>query len=73
MQHITIKNYRTESDVLNAELNLSYQVFGKPLGSAPIVLINHALTGNSDVAGDNGWWKDLVGEDKVIDTKVYTF
>jgi homoserine O-acetyltransferase len=72
LQHIIIKNYRTESDVLNAEINLSYQVFGKPFGTAPVVLINHALTGNSNVAGEDGWWTDLVGDDKVIDTKLYS-
>ena len=53
-------------------MNLSYQVFGKELGTAPIILINHALTGNSEVAGKEGWWQDIVGEEKVIDTAVYT-
>ncbi|GAA4234446.1 hypothetical protein GCM10022291_13860 [Postechiella marina] len=72
LEHIIITNYTTESGVVNAEIKLSYQVFGRPLGTAPIVLVNHALTGNSDVAGENGWWKDLVGVDKVIDTKLYT-
>ncbi|APY11447.1 bifunctional aspartate kinase/homoserine dehydrogenase I [Seonamhaeicola sp. S2-3] len=72
LQHIIIKNYKTESGVLNPEIKLSYQVFGKPLGSAPIVLVNHALTGNSNVAGKDGWWKDLIGNNKVIDTKLYT-
>jgi len=72
LQHITIENYTTESGVLNAEIKLSYQVFGKPISEAPIVLVNHALTGNSNVAGDDGWWQDLIGEDKVIDTKLYT-
>ncbi|GGD14430.1 bifunctional aspartate kinase/homoserine dehydrogenase I [Hyunsoonleella pacifica] len=72
LQHITIENYTTESGVLNPTIQLSYQVFGKPLGDAPIVLVNHALTGNSEVAGENGWWKDLIGDDKVIDTKLYS-
>ena len=53
-------------------IQLSYQVFGQPLHDAPIVLVNHALTGNSDVCGENGWWKTLIGKDKVIDTNHYT-
>lgn len=72
MQHIEIKNFQTESQVSISKIKLSYQVFGQPLGAAPIVLVNHALTGNSDVAGKDGWWKDLVGNDKVIDTNLYT-
>ncbi len=72
LQHINIKNYTTESGVLVSELKLSYQVFGKKLGEAPVILVNHALTGNSNVAGDDGWWKDLIGENKVIDTNLYT-
>ena len=55
-----------------SELNLSYQVFGQNLGSAPVILVNHALTGNSEVAGKNGWWQDIVGAEKAIDTNVYT-
>ena len=54
------------------EIKLSYQIFGKPLGAAPIVLVNHALTGNSNVTGENGWWKDVIGDNKVIDTQLYT-
>ena len=53
-------------------IELSYQIFGKPLHSAPVVLVNHALTGNSNVAGKQGWWNDLIGAKKVIDTHKYT-
>ncbi|KJD35414.1 aspartate kinase [Tamlana sedimentorum] len=72
LEHIKINNYTTISGVEIPEINLSYQVFGKPLGTAQIVLVNHALTGNSNVAGADGWWKDLIGDDKVIDTNLYT-
>ena len=69
--HINLESYTTISGVTQ-DLNLSYQLFGKPLHSAPIVMVNHALTGNSDVSGAHGWWKDLIGEGKAIDTTIYT-
>ena len=71
LQHIKIHNFVTENGKV-FDIPLSFQTFGQKLHSAPIVLINHALTGNSDVAGENGWWKTLVGENKVVDTNVYT-
>jgi aspartokinase/homoserine dehydrogenase 1 len=39
LQHIKIKNFTTELGAAVLELNLSYQVFGKELGTAPIQLI----------------------------------
>ena len=71
LQHINNQHFETQTGKV-FDIPLSYQLFGKELHSAPIVLINHALTGNSNVAGENGWWKSLVGEDKVIDTKRFT-
>ncbi len=50
----------------------SYQVFGKELGTAPIVLVNHALTGNSNVSGENGWWKQLIDYNHIIDLNLYS-
>jgi len=69
---ITLKNFTTESGAFYASLNLSFQVFGKTLNTAPIVLVNHALTGNSQVIGENGWWNSLIGENKTINTNKYT-
>ena len=53
-------------------LNLSYQVFGKELHEAPVVLVNHSLTGNSNVSGEEGWWSDIIGPKKLIDTEAYS-
>ncbi len=72
LKHITLKNFISEKGKNNENIKLSYEIFGQELYTAPIVLINHALTGNSNVSGENGWWNDLVGENKVINTEVYT-
>ena len=69
---ISIQNFTTENGALYHTLPLSFTIAGLPLHSAPIVLVNHALTGNSQVTGENGWWNDLIGEGKTIDTSVYT-
>lgn len=67
-----IQNFILESGLLLLELPLFYETFGQPLGTAPVVLVNHALTGNSTVTGNNGWWNNLIGENKTIDTAIYT-
>jgi len=71
LQHISIKDFTTETG-FTSDFDLTYQLFGQPLHSAPIVMVNHALTGNSEVAGENGWWKGIIGENKLINTDKYT-
>ena len=72
LEKIALYNFNLESGKQVEYLPLFYQTFGQPIGSAPIVLVNHALTGNSNVTGENGWWNDLIGENKTIDTNHFT-
>ncbi|WP_456379536.1 alpha/beta fold hydrolase, partial [Lutibacter sp.] len=72
LNYITIHNFIPENGNNKIAIKLSYEIFGKELYAAPIILINHALTGNSNVVGENGWWNDLVGKNKVINTEKYT-
>ncbi|WP_395065956.1 alpha/beta fold hydrolase [Flavobacterium sp.] len=72
LQKIDILNFKLEKGKLLIKTPLFYQFFGQPIGNAPIVIVNHALTGNSNVTGENGWWNDLIGENKIIDTNYFT-
>ena len=72
LNEIKIIDFITESRQAIPSINLTYQLFGKQLGDAPVILINHALTGNSNLTGKNGWWKEVVGEDKAINTKKFS-
>ena len=68
---IIIPQWYLQSGKTLKDVVLSYQFFGPVLGTAPVVLVNHALTGNSNVGGSNGWWKTLIGEEKTIDTNYF--
>ena len=71
--HYTLTDfYHPLMGVRIPSLRLYYQCFGLPLGEAPVVVVNHAFTGNSQVTGENGWWKEAIGEGKLIDTLKYT-
>ncbi|WPO80567.1 alpha/beta fold hydrolase [Flavobacterium sp. KACC 22761] len=69
---IIIQDFITESGAIFSSLPLSFTLSGLPLHTAPIVLVNHALTGNAQVTGENGWWSDLIGDGKTIDTNRFT-
>jgi homoserine O-acetyltransferase len=71
LQTYHIPHFKTNSGYTRG-IEVTYQLFGKPLGTAPIVLVNHALTGNSAVTGSNGWWNELIGPNKAIDTNQFT-
>ncbi|MBR9922612.1 MAG: alpha/beta fold hydrolase [Bacteroidetes bacterium] len=72
LQFLQIQKFITEKGELVENQELSWQVFGQPLGSAPVVLVIHALTGNSAVAGEAGWWNYLIGDGMTIDTRHYS-
>ena len=64
------ENFRLSSGQ-NVSLRLSYQTFGLKLGEAPLVVVNHSLTGDSNISGDKGWWSELIGSKKMIDTNKF--
>lgn len=69
MKKITIENLNTNQQ---ESFPLYYEVFGKEINTAPTILVNHALTGNSTVSGEKGWWKNLIGPNKTIDTNKFS-
>lgn len=71
LQKITLPDWELQNGKAQ-DISLFFQVFGKDIGTAPVVLVNHALTGNSNVSGKLGWWRDLIGKSKAIDTKQFT-
>ena len=70
LRYINIENFKINSG-RTISLKLSYQHFGQHHHKAPVVLVNHALTGNSNVTGQDGWWSDIIGPNKTIDTNYY--
>lgn len=70
-QKVQISDIKTAGGHHFDSIDLSYEIFGQSLHEAPIVLVNHALTGNSTVCGEGGWWNGLIGSGKCINTDEY--
>lgn len=71
MIHIKeIPNKFTQHFAENA-CEISFQLTDALNSTKPVIVILHALTGNSSVCGDNGWWKEIVGNKKTIDTNKF--
>ena len=68
---IPIHNFTTASGSYYNEIKLHYQHFGRDYNDAPVILINHSLTGDANVAGSSGWWNEIVGPNLTIDTNKY--
>ena len=53
-------------------ITLAYETFGKlNADKSNAILICHALSGDAHVSGEGGWWSNLVGPGKGIDTDKY--
>jgi homoserine O-acetyltransferase/O-succinyltransferase len=53
-------------------ITLVYETYGNlNTDKSNAILIVHALSGDAHVAGPNGWWNNLIGSGKGIDTDKY--
>jgi homoserine O-acetyltransferase/O-succinyltransferase len=53
-------------------ITLAYETFGQlNAEKSNAILVCHALTGDAHAAGADGWWSNLIGEGRGIDTDKY--
>lgn len=71
LQELCLKDFENSAGTVQ-DIYLSFQQFGRNPDTAPVVLINHALTGNSQITGKLGWWTNIVGPEKCIDTEKFS-
>ena len=53
---IDLFNFDLEKGKQQEHIALSYEVVGQPIGTAPVIVVNHSLTGNSTVCGEINWY-----------------
>ncbi len=67
----SIGDIQTEAGAVIPDVHIAYHLWGKyaelPDGTNNVVLIEHALTGDSNAAD---WWADLIGPGKAINTDI---
>ncbi|HCG2963154.1 TPA: homoserine O-acetyltransferase [Corynebacterium striatum] len=70
MDRIRIGDFTTEAGSSIEDVTIAYQRWGAfagdPHGANNVVVIEHALTGDSNAAD---WWGDLIGPGKALDTQ----
>ena len=53
-------------------ITLAYETYGKlNAEKSNAILVLHALSGDAHAAGPDGWWENLIGQGKGIDTDKY--
>ena len=73
IREIKIENFQCRSGYRFPGIILTYEVFGiEQLEPNNVILVNHALTGNSEVTGEGGWWQQIIGHGKLINTDFKT-
>ena len=70
VKKIRLSKFTTESGT-NTDIDIHFQHFGQDYNNSPVVLVIHSLTGNSNVTGKSGWWSEIIGQGKVIDTNFF--
>ncbi|SER64256.1 homoserine O-acetyltransferase MetX [Corynebacterium cystitidis] len=69
LAHQRIGDFTTEAGATIADVSIAYQRWGEfcgdPQGKNNVLLVEHALTGDSDAAT---WWDGLIGPGKALDT-----
>lgn len=71
LEEIIIPDFENSEGSLQ-KIHVFYRFFGRERGTAPVVLVNHSLTGDAEVTGEKGWWNELIGPEKCIDTNRFT-
>jgi homoserine O-acetyltransferase len=75
-QHFTFayspEEVTLESGEKMGPITLAYETYGElNEQKSNAILILHALTGDAHAAGPNGWWENLIGKGRGIDTNKY--
>lgn len=69
LHHASLGPFTAAGGATLPDLTVAYRHDGQAPGSAPQILVIHALTGSADAAGD--WWEPLIGPGRALDTDRY--
>jgi homoserine O-acetyltransferase len=77
-EYFTFDELKLESGHTLAPVTLAYQAYGQPnKDKTNAVLVEHAFSGDAHAAGLSledgsvGWWNDIIGPQKALDTEKY--